>query len=98
MTPGIDDVTLDGITNKIILDMSKKLKSNSHKYKAARKIDIPKPNKPGETRSLSIAPPRDKIIQQAFKQVLEIICEGVSHKKEVEREEFLQIPPGYGEK
>jgi len=78
--------------------MSKKLKRNSHKYKAARKIDIPKSNKPGETRLLNIASPRDKIIQQAFKQVLEIIFEGVSHKKEVELEEFQQIPPGYGEK
>jgi len=43
--------------------MSKKLKRNSHKYKAARKIDIPKSNKPGETRLLNIASPRDKIIQ-----------------------------------
>lgn len=98
MTPGIDNVTLDGITDKIILDMSKKLKRNSHKYKAAKIIDIPKPNKPEEMRSLSIGPPRDKIIQQAFKQVLEIIFEGISYKKEVDQTEFLQIPPGCGEK
>lgn len=98
MVPGIDNVTLDGITDKIILDMSKKLKSNSHKYKAAKRIDISKSNKPGETRPLSIAPPRDKIIQQAFKQVLDIILEGVSDKKEVEYKEFLQILPGHNEK
>lgn len=98
MTPGTDNVNLDGISDKVILDMSKKLKRNAFKYKAARRIDIPKPNKPKETRHLSIASPRDKIIQQAFKQVLEIIFEGVSYKKEVIYEEFIKIPPGQGEK
>jgi len=78
--------------------MSENLKSNKHKYQALRRVEIPKSNKPQEKRPLSIASPRDKIIQQAFKRVFEIIFEGVSTVKEVNEDTFKATVPGLGDK
>jgi retron-type reverse transcriptase len=78
-TPGADPETLDGIDRNWFLETSKKLSKGSYNYSPARRVQIPKPNKPGETRPLTIGNPRDKIIQQAFLNVLQPIFEGSSH-------------------
>ena len=73
MTPGVDNVTLDGIETKFFEDLGREIGSGSFKFKPARRIDIPKPK--GGTRPLSIASPRDKIVQSAMKIILETIFE-----------------------
>nr|AAZ29199.1 maturase-like protein [Pellia epiphylla] len=61
---------------------SSKLKSGTYRYTPARRVYVPKPNsfkQPGlgETRPLlAVCNPRDRIIQQAFLNVLQPIFEG----------------------
>ena len=73
MTPGVDNVTLDEIDLKFFENLGREIGSGSFKFKPARRIDITKPK--GGTRSLSIASPRDKIVQSAIKIILEAIFE-----------------------
>jgi retron-type reverse transcriptase len=91
-------VTLDGISTQDIIKLSNNLKSNKHNYTTLRRVDIPKSNKSDETRPLSIPSPRDKIIQQAFKRVLEIIFEGVAVIEEVNEETFKEAEIGLNDK
>lgn len=75
MTPGIVDETLDGISYDIFIDISSQLKSGTFKFKPGKRIQIPKPN--GKVRPLTIAPPRDKIVQEAIRMILNAIYEPV---------------------
>lgn len=72
MTPGIDTETLDGINMDYFLRLQRNLRSGAFQFRPARRIEIPKPNGNG-TRPLSIASPRDKIVQAAIHLVLEAI-------------------------
>ena len=72
MTPGIDTETLDGISMDYFLRLQRDLRSGAFQFRPARRIEIPKPNGNG-TRPLSIASPRDKIVQAAMHLVLEAI-------------------------
>jgi len=72
-TPGVDNETLDGLTEEWFIKVQKEINTGNLKFKPARRIEIPKAN--GGTRSLGIASPRDKIIQEAMKLVLEAIYE-----------------------
>lgn len=72
MTPGIDTETLDGISMNYFQRLQRELRSGAFQFRPARRIEIPKPNGNG-TRPLSIASPRDKIVQAAMHMVLEAI-------------------------
>lgn len=73
MTPGNDKETLDGISITYFNNLAREIGSGSFKFKPARRIDIPKAK--GGTRPLSIASPRDKIVQSAMKIILEAVFE-----------------------
>jgi retron-type reverse transcriptase len=73
MTPGVTPETLDGISKSRIESLSQSLKDESFAFSPARKVQIPKAS--GGTRPLSVASPRDKIVQEAMKLVLESIYE-----------------------
>jgi retron-type reverse transcriptase len=68
MTPGVDE-TLDGISYDIFIGISSQLKSGTFKFKP---IQIPKPN--GKVRRIE-NPPRDKIVQEAIRMILNAIYE-----------------------
>ena len=85
MTSGIDNATLDKIDLQFILRTSRNIKDGSFKFTPARRIYIPKPNKPGETRPLGIASPRQKIVQKAIELLLTLIFE----------EQFLSCSHGF---
>lgn len=95
LTPGVDRATLDGIKSADILAMHQQLKNRSYEYRHLRRIHIPKPGKAG-TRPLSIASPKDKIVQQAFKRVMEVCLEGVGDKRMVDQETFRAAEVGPG--
>ena len=71
MTPGTDGITLDGFSIKTIDKIIEKLRKESFTFDRARRVNIPKSN--GDTRPLSVANPRDKIVQQVIKMILEAI-------------------------
>lgn len=77
MTPGSTKETLDGITQQWFFETSEKLKKESYVPKPARRVYIPKAN--GKMRPLGISPPRDKIVQQAMRLVMEEILEPKFH-------------------
>lgn len=73
MTPAINPETLDGISSEFFNDLSKRLKDESFKFSPHRRVRIPKSN--GGSRPLTIASPRDKIVQEAMRIILEAIFE-----------------------
>jgi group II intron reverse transcriptase/maturase len=73
MTRGIDKTTLDGINDEWFMRTSKALRNESYEFKPVRKVLIPKPN--GKKRPLGVGSPRDKIIQQAMRLVMEAVLE-----------------------
>jgi group II intron reverse transcriptase/maturase len=73
MTPACDDETLDGISHEALVELSELLRTEKFNFRPARRVEIPKAN--GGSRPLSIAPPRDKIVQEAIRMILEAIYE-----------------------
>lgn len=73
MTPGIVPTTLDGMSFEEFGKLSESLKNESFEFKPGRRIQIPKPK--GGSRPLTIAPPRDKIVQEAMRIILNAIYE-----------------------
>ncbi len=73
MTQGITPETLDGVSYSYFVDLSKRLKDETFQFKPGRRTFIPKPG--GGRRPLTIAPPRDKIVQEAIRLLLEMAYE-----------------------
>lgn len=73
LTPSIDDETMDGINRKWFDDTANTIRNGMFRFRPSRRIYIPK--KSGGKRPLAIPSPRDKIVQEALKQLLEIVFE-----------------------
>ena len=73
MTPGITPTTLDGFSLKIINEIIEKLKDESFRFSPGRRVSIPKAS--GGLRPLTVASPRDKIVQEVMRMILEAIFE-----------------------
>ena len=74
MAKGSSEETLDGLNSNWFVKTSERLLDGSFRFMPARRLMIPKPNKPG-LRPLTISNSRDKIVQQAMKMILERIYE-----------------------
>ena len=84
--PGVDGVTIadvqDGGTESVraFLDgLAAELQTGTYRPKPLRRVHIPKPGKPGETRPLGIPTVADRVIMTAAKIVLEPIFEADFH-------------------
>ena len=73
MTPGTDGHTLDGSSMDVVRDIIRRLRDESFQFNPSRREYIPKAN--GKMRPLGIPSPRDKIVQEAIRMVLEAIYE-----------------------
>ena len=69
MTPGSNKETLDGVSMDYLKKLQQELLSGKFKFSPGRRVEIPKANK-NETRPLTIASPREKIVQKALQIVL----------------------------
>ena len=74
MTPGTDDLTLDGYSEKIVEKTILALKEQSYEFKPIRRQNIPKGNS-GTPRPLGLPSPRDKVVQKAMLVILKAIYE-----------------------
>ncbi len=80
--PGVDGVSIDAIGDggvegvRAFLDgLAAELRAGSYRPQPLRRVHIPKPGKPGETRPLGIPTVRDRVIMAAAKIVLEPVFE-----------------------
>jgi group II intron reverse transcriptase/maturase len=71
MTPGTDGETLDGFSMSYVTRLADELKSESFQFRPTRRHFIPKRN--GKMRPLGIPSPRDKVVQEAIRIILEAI-------------------------
>lgn len=83
MTPGIDNITYDGINDEFFEKLILELKSERFKFTSVKRVYIPKAN--GKTRPLGIPTSKDKIVQEAMKILLELIYEPI----------FLDVSHGF---
>lgn len=74
MTEATDKITLDGLSKQYLTKVQSRLRAGTYEFPPARRIPIPKPGM-SETRPLTIASPRDKIVQKALQIVLEPLYE-----------------------
>jgi group II intron reverse transcriptase/maturase len=74
MTKGASDLTLDGINLTYLKNVQSELKAGKYEFNPARRTQIPKPGKK-ETRPLTIASPREKIVQKAILLIMERLYE-----------------------
>jgi group II intron reverse transcriptase/maturase len=84
--PGVDGVTIADVqaggteSVRAFLDgLAAELRTGSYRPKPLRRVNIPKPGKPGETRPLGIPTIADRVIMTAAKIVLEPIFEADFH-------------------
>lgn len=73
MVHGVDQTTLDRITKDWFIQTSNAIQKDEYRPSPVRRVYIPKAN--GKKRPIGISNPRDKIVQQAMKMVLETILE-----------------------
>jgi len=77
--PGVDGVTLADIEVAGVKDfldrLAADLKAQTYRAAPLRRVEIPKPGRPGEFRPLSIPCVRDRVVMAATKIVLEPIFE-----------------------
>jgi group II intron reverse transcriptase/maturase len=74
MTVATNKVTLDGISMEYLTKIQSRLRAGTYEFTPARRIQIPKAGK-NETRPLTIASTRDKIVQKAIQLVMEPVYE-----------------------
>jgi RNA-directed DNA polymerase len=78
-TPGVDGVTLAVIERqgRRWPDELSRMVRAGYRPAPVRWLDVPKPNRPGQTRRLGILTLRDRVVLTALKQLLEPILEPV---------------------
>jgi group II intron reverse transcriptase/maturase len=77
MTPGTDGQTLDGYSMAKIEEQIELLRSEQYQPKPARRVYIPKGK--GKHRPLGVSSPRDKVVQECVRLILEAIYEPSFH-------------------
>lgn len=76
MTPGVDQETLDGMSEDLLNSMIQELRDQSYQFQPVRRVFIPK-GKTGKWRPLGVPSPRDKVVQKAMLMILESIYEPI---------------------
>lgn len=78
MTPGTDGQTLDGFSLAEIHKLIDRLKKEQYEPTPVKRVYIPKSSKQG-LRPLGIPSPREKIVQEGLRLILEAIYEPLFH-------------------
>jgi group II intron reverse transcriptase/maturase len=75
MTPGVDEVTLDGFSEERVLSIIDRLKNGTYRFQPVRRAYVPKKN--GKKRPLGISSGDDKLVQEVVRIILERIYEPI---------------------
>ncbi|MEV7190122.1 group II intron reverse transcriptase/maturase [Kitasatospora sp. NPDC093102] len=77
--PGVNGVTVDQVAasgvDEFLQDLSEQLRTHTYRPSVLRRVQIPKPGRPGEFRPLSIPTVADRVVMTAAKLVLEPVFE-----------------------
>jgi group II intron reverse transcriptase/maturase len=77
--PGVDGVTIDDVVaggvGEFLQRLADQVKAGAYRPAPLRRVQIPKPGRPGETRPLGIPTVADRVVMTAAKIVLEPIFE-----------------------
>jgi RNA-directed DNA polymerase len=77
--PGVDGVTVDAVlasgVEEFLRDLAERLRAHSYRPSLLRRVQIPKPGRPGEFRPLSIPTVADRVVMAAAKLVLDPVFE-----------------------
>ncbi|MFE7524590.1 group II intron reverse transcriptase/maturase [Kitasatospora sp. NPDC057542] len=77
--PGVDGVSVDQVAasgvDEFLQDLSDRLRTHTYRPSVLRRVQIPKPGRPGELRPLSIPTAADRVVMTAAKLVLEPVFE-----------------------
>ena len=75
MTPGVNGITIDGMSFKRIDNIIASLRDRSYRPNPARRTYIAKKNNPAKKRPLGIPSGDDKLVQEVVRMILESIYE-----------------------
>ncbi len=77
--PGVDGISIEAVEESgvqaFLEALAAELRSGTYRPKALRRVHIPKPGKPGQTRPLGIPTVRDRVVMAAARIVLEPVFE-----------------------
>ncbi|MEM1393523.1 MAG: group II intron reverse transcriptase/maturase [Cyanobacteria bacterium P01_H01_bin.150] len=73
LTKALTNVTLDGIDARWFVRTSRQMRNGIFQFSPSRRTYIPKPN--GKLRPLTMPSPRDKIVQEGMRFLLELVFE-----------------------
>ena len=77
--PGVDGVSIEDVetwgVQAFLDELAAQLRSGRYRPKPLRRVHIPKPGRPGQTRPLGIPTVRDRVVMAAAKIVLEPVFE-----------------------
>ncbi|MFF3517442.1 reverse transcriptase domain-containing protein [Streptomyces sp. NPDC002573] len=77
--PGVDGVTIDVVAaagvEEFLQDLAERLRTGIYRPAPLRRVKIPKPGRPGESRPLSIPTVADRVVMTAAKLVIEPVFE-----------------------
>ncbi|MEU0837524.1 group II intron reverse transcriptase/maturase, partial [Streptomyces sp. NPDC005969] len=73
--PGVDGMSVDAVAaagvEVFLQDLSERLRTHAYRPSVLRRVQIPKPGRPNESRPLSIPTVADRVVMTAAKMVLE---------------------------
>ena len=81
---GVDGQTCEEFEEHLIVETRKlgeQLKGQTYRPAAVRRVHIPKPGRPNETRPLGIPTVRDRVVQKAILNVIEPILDHQFHER-----------------
>jgi RNA-directed DNA polymerase len=81
---GVDGQSCEAFEEHLLVEtrqLSEQLKGQTYRPAAVRRVHIPKPGRPNETRPLGIPTVRDRVVQKAILNVIEPILDHQFHER-----------------
>jgi RNA-directed DNA polymerase len=81
---GVDGQSCEAFDEHLLVEtrrLAEQIQSQTHRPSAVRRVHIPKPGRPNETRPLGIPTVRDRVVQRAMVNVIEPILDHQFHER-----------------
>ena len=81
---GVDGQSCEAFEERLLVEtrqLSEEIKAQTYRPSAVRRVHIPKPGRPNETRPLGIPTVRDRVVQRAIVNVIEPILDHQFHER-----------------